>query len=344
MSKIQAELATATGIKPESGQPINDVAYVKDLMRGVAKLPDEAWDKLSTDAQTWYNSSADSVKAGTGVTIFPDMATAEEPARRSRRVDPESAPPPPATSSSKPAKGDKVNVVTVKGNSYAGKVVEPDDDGYLILDDGKEELSLKWANIKSCAGDAPVPAPAPAAEEGRRRNRKTEDDAPAPSKLKEPQVGDTVEIKTKRGTIKVGNVVEMKPGAFIAIKDVGGDELEYEYERIESVTIKVDNSKKSTDADEGRPRRRAGGDDEPAPRSRSKGAEPDAAPSGGERDVGIGEKARLLVIQNRSMSRDDFVRAALKNWPTAKENTLRLIYGDVHKLLGMLKSEGMLKS
>lgn len=335
MSKIQAELASATGVKPEAGQPINDVAYVKDLMRAVAKLSDGDWDKLSVDAQTWYNASADSVKAGTGVTIFPDMEKEAEAPRRSRRADPDDEPQ--SSAPAKPKKGDKVEVVSVKGNKYAGKVIEADDDGYLVLDDGKEELSLKWANIKTCVSEA-----AAAPEEGRRRSRKTEDDAPAASTKKEPQVGDTVEIKTKRGTVKVGNVVEIKPGVFVAIKDAGGDELEYEFERIESVTIKVDNSKPAGDVDEARPRRRAGGDDDPAPRRSSKG---DDAAAGGEggRDVGIGEKARLLVIQNREMGRDDFVRAALKKWPAAKENTLRLIYGDVHKLLAMLKSEGLLK-
>lgn len=330
MSKIQRELAEATGVKPESGQSIKDEAYVKDLMRKVAKLPDEDWDKLSTDAQKWYNASADSVKAGKGVVVFPDADAEEEAPRRSRRSDPEDEVP---AAPAKPSKGDKVDVETAKGNKYTGVVVHADDDGYLVLDDGgKDELSLKWANIKSCTPVATKKEEP--AEEGRRR-RKTEDDEAPPAKA-DPKVGDTVEVKTKRGTIKVGNVIELKPEKFIAIKDAAGNEFEYEFDRVESVTIKVS----SAPAEEGRRRR---GDDEDAPRTRASRGDKGKDDDGEKKDMGIGEKARLYIVKNQGLSKDDFVKAALKEWPGAKENTLRLIYSDVHKLLGMLKAEGYLK-
>lgn len=332
MSKIQKELAEATGKKPESGQSIKDEAYVKELMRGVAKLSDGDWDKLSTDAQKWYNASADSVKAGKGVVAFPDAEAEEEAPRSRRRADPEDEKP---ATSAKPAKGDKVAVETVKGNKYEGKVVAPDDDGYLVLDDGgKDELSLKWANIKSCEPVGAKKEEQPA-EEGRRSRRRGEDEDPPAAA--DPKVGDTVEIKTKRGTIKVGNVIELKPGKMIAVKDAAGDEFEYEADRIESITVKV-----SAGGAEPEGRRRRGGEDEDAPRSRDSKGDKDKD-EGDKKDMGIGEKARLYIVKNQGLSKDEFVKAALKEWPTAKENTLRLIYGDVHKLLGMLKAEGFLK-
>lgn len=324
-SKIQQELAKATEIEPGRGESIKDEQYQKSLMRGVSKLNDDAWDKLSDEAQDWFNKSAEAVKKAGSPLPWPDLKEdADEAAPRRRRA---SADEEPAATLKKPAKGDKVVVTTKKGNKYEGTVVDPDDKGELVLDDGKEEIGLKYESIESIVG------PAAAEEAPRRRRAAAEEEPPARG---EPEVGDDVELKTKRGTIKVGKIIEIND-KIVVLKDTVGDEVEFDKDRVESITVKLKAQK-----EEGGRRRRASEDDGKASASKDDGKAGGDEASGRD-SSGIGEKARAMVLDDLKLSKDDFVKAMIKAHPSAKENTLKLVYSEVHKIVGMMRERKMLK-
>ena len=85
MSKIQAELAKATGVNPEQGQSIIDPAYLKKLVRAVANLADKDWDALSGPAQEHHNTAADAANAKKDIPNFPDYVAPEEDEKPRRR-------------------------------------------------------------------------------------------------------------------------------------------------------------------------------------------------------------------------------------------------------------------
>ena len=201
MSKIQAELAKATGVNPEQGQSIIDPAYLKKLVRAVANLADKDWDALSGPAQEHHNTAADAANAKKDIPNFPDYVEPEEAAPRRRRSA-ASEDDAPAAKTYKPAKGDEVEIVTSRDKVVVGKVVDPDDAGDLVLMVDGEEVGYGLAKLKSITQKN---APLPEADKPRRR-KSADDDEPA---VVEPEVGDTVEVENSRGTKKMGNTVEM---------------------------------------------------------------------------------------------------------------------------------------
>lgn len=321
-SKIQAHLAKATEVNPGRGQSIKDESYIRELMRAVAKLSDPAWDKLDEAAQDWYNASADSVKNGAGVKPWPDLVEEEKEETSTRRrrssEDDDSAPKLP-----KVKKGDKVELKTKKGSNFSGTVIDPDDSGELVIDDGKEEVGIKIENIVELKLVEP-----PKEEPVKGRRRAAEDDEPPASKT-DPEVGDDVELKTKRGTVKVGKVVEINE-AIIAIKDITGEEVEFDRDRLESVKVIL----KAQKAGEKQAGRRRGGEEE--------GGEDEKDSKAGQGKATL--RARELVLDNLDLSKEEHLAKMKKEFPDCKETTVKLIYTEVHKLIKMLEERDMLKA
>ena len=107
MSKIQQELAAATGVNLARGESITDVPYMKRLIKAVADLSDAAWNKVSKPAQGWYNDAADMANKKKDIPGFPDIEVEEEPAptRRRRAAEDDE---PAGVASYTPKKGDEV--------------------------------------------------------------------------------------------------------------------------------------------------------------------------------------------------------------------------------------------
>ena len=334
-SKIQAELAKATEVTPEKGETIKSPEYIRALMKAISKLSTKDWDALSGPAQDWFNSACDAVDAKKDIPAFPDAAEEEETSARRRRGAADDAPA--AAKEREPKKGDKVRVTTKRGAVIEGTVTIPNDDGELVLDDGSKdgEVGLKIANIEKIEfTDAPAPEP-----ETTGRRRKAADDEPAGPA--DPAVGDTVQIETARGTIKMGNVVEIND-EIIVIKEASGDETEFDKAKLKSVTVKV--AAKKDEPTSGR--RRAAADDA-APESGRRRGEADAkGDDGKDSKAGSGKatlRARELILDNLDWTKEQVIKGLKKEFPDAKENTINLIYGECHKIVDMLKARKMLK-
>lgn len=342
MSKIQKELAAASEVEPKKGESINDESYIKRLVVGVGNLSDKAWDKLSDEAQDWFNAAADAVNAKKTPPKYPDAEVEqEEEAPKSRRrkaaEDDEPAKETKAEPAKyEPAKGDKVKVVTKRGKEYVGTIVDPDDKGDLVLDLGDDEVGVDLERIDTIEL---VDPPKAEKSEGKRR-KAAEDDEPV---VLEPEVSDTVEIKTKRGKMLVGNIVEIDD-KLVVIKTAGGDEEEFDKDRIESITVKVKNAKKSKPADD------ADGKAPVKTRSKSKGGDDEGGDAKEKRTskednggVSVTLRARELICDNPDASKDDIVKLMKKEALEFKENTISLIHADCHKLFKLLRERKMLK-
>ena len=324
-SKIQEELAKASKCAPDAGEKITNQDYLAALVKAVGKVDDDVWDGLSDPAQDWFNDATDAFNKKKQIPEFPDLEKEEDaPAPRSRRRA--SADDEPKAAAYVPKKGDEVTVTTKKGRQYKGKVVDPDDAGELVIDTGEEELGIRIDNIDVVA---PVNAEPPADEPRSRRRKAAEEEEPAAPA--EPAVGDTVEIKTKRGTVKMGNVIEIDE-VIIAIKDTTGEEIEFDRDRLESVVVKV---KKEAEPASGR--RRARGDD------KEDGKGKDDGEKAGRASGGVGLVIREMIIDHLDWSKDKVIAEIKKQFPDAKDNTVGLNYTEVHKIIGLLKDRKMIK-
>ena len=74
---IGKELAVATGVKREENE--DEQAYLLRLVTGVADLPQEAWDKLSDDAQAWHGKAVEDVNGGLAIRGFSCASDSETP-------------------------------------------------------------------------------------------------------------------------------------------------------------------------------------------------------------------------------------------------------------------------
>ena len=72
MSKIEAELVKATGVKPKAKEDRQD--FLDRLIKKVQDLPDDEWEGLSEAGQKWVNAGAKAVNADKAVAEFPDAA------------------------------------------------------------------------------------------------------------------------------------------------------------------------------------------------------------------------------------------------------------------------------
>lgn len=327
MSKIQATLAKATEVEPKRGETVNSPEYLKRLALAVGELPDKDWDALPEDCQDWVNDAADAINAKKEVPPLPDAVKADpEPEaapRRRRSAEPEAEPEPAPKAAWKPSKGDKIKVVTKRGKEYEGTVVDPDENGELVLDDGKEEIGLPLDRIESCTL---VVEPAP--ETSSRRRRSAEPDEPAAPK--DPSVGDTVQITTARDKVHMGNVIELDD-KLIVIKTAGGDELEFDKDKLKSVEVKV----------------AAGGGGRSKADPEAKKEEPEAKARKTTKDdnggVSVTTRAREIMCDDLAASKEDVMKKLKSEGLDFKENTIQLIYSDVQKLVKMLRERKLMK-
>lgn len=130
--------------------------------------------------------------------------------------------------------------------------------------DGLTDAAADWVNAAQDARNAKKDLPempdyTPPAETSGRRRRSSEDDDAGDSKIAKVKEGDEVVIKTKRGAVKTGKVIEVND-KMIAIDD-GKEEIEFDFDRLEAVT-KANNGKEEEPEGNSR-RRRSSEDDEP---------------------------------------------------------------------------------
>ena len=335
MSKIQAELAKATGVNPEAGQSIVDPAYMKKLVRAVANLPDKDWDALSGPAQEHHNAAADAANAKKDIPNFPDYVApaADETPRRRRAAEDDDAP---AAKAYAPKKGDEVEIVTSRDKVVVGKVVDPDDAGDLVLEVDGEEVGYSLAKLKSI-----TPKNAPAEDEKPRRRRAAEDDDDAPPAKAEPEVGDTVEVENSRGTKKMGNIVEMDDEVLV-IKDAAGEEIEYAREKVKSIVVKVKNAKKADEAPKRRGKAEDADDDKGDGKKDGKPARVGKEANGG---VSVTTRLRELMCETPldPLSLEDLGKAIKKEGLACNDSTMKMVHADCVKLFKMLAAGKHLK-
>lgn len=346
MSKIQQELALATGVNLARDEDLADVGYLKRLIKAVADLSDDAWAKVGKPAQSWFNEAADNANKKKSIPGFPDVEVAEEPNTRRRRSA-EDEPHHTTAEAYTPKKGDEVRVVTARGTAVVGVVTMPDDDGELVLlvGTGKdaEEVGFKLAKLTSIElADPPAPA------RGVSR-RKADDDGPA-DMPQDPGLGDTVEIENARGVKKLGNITEMDDET-VTIVDSSGELTDYTRSKIKSIMIKVTASaggrnghKKEEPADAERQsngaRTKAGAD---------AGGKPDETKTRATKDenggVSVTLRAREMMCDDplNPLSLEELSKAMKGEKLVFNDNTLKMVHADCVKMFALLKTAKHLK-
>ena len=318
MSKIQAELSEATGVKIKRGQDRQE--FILALITAISALSDKEWDGLSKDAQDWNNDAVDA-RAAKKKTLpdFPDLDEEEE-------VPPEEKP---ARRGSKAAPDDEVvlktgctaTLVTKRDKTITGKVVEFDEDMIVLDIDGKEE-EFDRSRLASVTVVADKKASKPAKEE---------DDGPG--------VGDQVMLTTARGKEVTGKILEMDDEVVVLETDDG--EEEFTRERVKSLTpvkaSKTAPAKKAVEEAPAKPSRRAAKDDadDETPAKPKRSSNPEG--------VSVGSRIKELIAEDLEATEADIAKALKKEGIEFKENTLKLNYVDSHKFITILKAAKRLK-
>lgn len=316
-SKILDELVKVTECTQKRGE--SDQDYLKRLIKATSDLGDGDWNKLSADAQNWFNDAADSVNAKKDLPAFPDAEDekAETTTRRRRAAADESAAPP----ADDVAVGDDVDLETARGQQVSGKVVEIDDK-IVVIDNGKEELEYNRDRLKSLTKKA-------APETSTRRRRAAEDEAPETPAVAEPKVGDEVSLVTGKGVEYSGKIVEV--GDDLVVIDTGKEELEFTASKLKSLVIAGAKA-------EGTSRRRASGDgDSAAKDTKEKGA---AAKDKGPSATGM---MRDLICSDFTMTQEEIGKKVTAAKLEYRPATLGMVFVDTHKVITALKAAGKLK-
>ena len=79
MSKILTELATSVEEKRKRGESNADL--FKRIMVGVSELSDDEWNKLSPEAQDYFNDAADAANKKADFPEPPDAEVAADPVK-----------------------------------------------------------------------------------------------------------------------------------------------------------------------------------------------------------------------------------------------------------------------
>lgn len=319
MSKIEKELASATGVEPKRGEDRQE--YLARLIAGTGKLPDKDWDKLTEEAQEWYNKAADVQNANSDarkakgdkaslkdLPDFPDLekeTEAEAPRRGSRR-----------STSSEPAEetavmkvGSQVTLTTKRGKTIKGEVVELDKEVVVVkTDDGEEEVALDRIDSKTIHHG--------------HKAADSDDDGPA-----DPiKVGAEVVLKTKRGKEVSGKIVELDDE--VVVLSVDGKDEEFSRDRVDSITL----AKAATTST------RRGAKSEPA-------SEPEAKSkrSSNEPGVSIGTRIKDLIAEDLERNEEDIAKILKKEGIDFKENTLKINFSEAHRLIESLRKYKRIK-
>jgi hypothetical protein len=314
MSKIQEQLSAATDCTPSKrkNESITDQDYMLRLLSAIADLPDAEWKKLPVPAQDWYNDNSDNVKAGKAIAPYPDVEPPLAP--RGRRAE----------AKKEAAVGDTVSVKTKRGKEITGELTVLDKEGLVIKEASGKEHELGHdsldGGITVVGGNGGGTAAEP--------------------EVMEPEVSDTVEVVTARKTV-VGNILEIDEKGLV-IKDSTGKEHEFDKENVKSVTVKVKNAKGAAPANGNKTTTTVvtktvtstatATDDKPKKIT--------AATNGG---VSATQRMREMICSDMEAKKDVIAATLKKEGLEFKQATLDLIYGDSHKLIGILRDLKKLK-
>lgn len=310
MSKIQAEILAATGLKVVRNEDRQDC--IKRLMKGVAALKDAEWEDLSQEAQDWFNTAADAQNAKKKtLPDFPDLKdedTAEDEPKTTRRGSS-------SAKAAEPKVGVIAKVTTKRGKSATGKIVELDDDVVVLkMGDGSEEEfdRSRVESIEVAGGEA------------------------AEAEEADPiKVGAEVTVVTKRGKEVTGKIVEMDDE--VIVLDVDGKDEEFARDRVESIKPVGGRKAKAEAEPEAKSGRRGTAKDEDAK------ADDKPKRSSNDSGVSIGTRIKELIADDLDATEADIAKALKKEGIEFKENTLKLNYTDAHKFVDILVAKKMLK-
>jgi hypothetical protein len=314
MSKIKAELVEATELSTKRGESVQE--FLARLVKAVAELSDKEWEKLSQEAQNWFNDAADAKNAkAQNLPDFPDNEEVKEEkttGRRSTKTE----------ESAKPKVGVVAKVTTKRGKTATGKIVELDDKIIVLkMGDGSEEEFARdrVETIEVAGGEA-------------------QDDGPT-----DPVIEKGVEVKvvTKRGKEVTGVILEIDDK--VLVLDIGdGKEEEFDPERLASVTP-VGKPKTSG--------RRSAKEDEPTGGRRGsesgpkdeKPAEEGRKRSSNASGVSVGTRIKEIIADDFDVTEDEIAKILKKEGIEFRENTLSLNFKDCQKFIEVLKKAKKLK-
>lgn len=341
-SKIEKEVLALTGVKRDQQQ--NEQSYLRELGRAISKLSDSDYEKLSKSAEDWFNALLDASEAKKELPWFPDEvkddpvdeAVSTTRRRRSggdddpvKAADANKEPSPDAESwhpvfAAKLKEGYRVELILSMGEVVEGQVLEASEKNIVLLQ-GTEEEVYRVSKVKEIrfpgnvkGKGSPRTAAAPASDA--------------------PGVGDTVEFKVGDEEY-TGKVIEIDDKNLVV--KVDGEEEVFRRAKVTGLEVV---------------RRASGGGD--------RAAAPDAASSRREsKDEPASDTARRrvprvtadgtspsltmrkLIIEDLDLSRDDAWSKVSKALPAnaVKEASFNLVYGEIHKLIGLLKEAGRFK-
>ena len=216
-----------------------------------------------------------------------------------------------------------MKIVNKRDKEFAGELVEFDDDVVVIKQADGEEVEFARDRIASITVIGGTPAKSS-------RRKADEDDEP---EVVEPEVSDTVEITNSRDKVSLGNIVEIDD-KLVVIKKADGEEVEFARDRVKSIVVKVKNA--------GKGKADTKADDKPA-KGKEKAEPTKRATREDNGGVSVGQRMRDLIIADLSADREAISKALKKESLEFKDNTLDLVYKDVHKIVGMLKAAKLMK-
>lgn len=328
IDQIRTEVLKAAGIEREDKEDLQ--VFLGRIVKKIAALDDEGWDKLSGDAQDWYNTAADAKNKKSDIdTLGLDDEEEEKPAPRKARAKAE---PEEEAEAVQPKEGDKVTF-TYKGDDLEGVVTDIDAKRLTVEIDGEEDVYI----LAKVEGLKVVPKKAKAAAK--------EEEAPA----KDPKPGDVVEVTMTDGEVHKGSFVEQDE-KYITI-DEGGEEEAYPLKKVKGVKVVGNTTAKAKakakdedDEEDEKPARKtstrkaAADDDEaeekkPAAKAAPKkeGAEPATV------------AARRMICQHPDWESAKVLKALQKAGVEIKEATFSITYGDAQRTIKFLREAGMLK-
>ena len=316
LNAIRKELEAATGVERSKSE--DEQEYLKRIVRKVSALNNKEWDKLTEEAQAWFNDAAKAMNDKDPIDTLSaakDEDDTPAPRRRASVADEAETP-------ADPEVGAKVIVTLNSGESASGTITEIDEKNIVLDIAGEEEVfrrsKVKSITIKSAAGKAKGDA----------------DDKPA-----EPKVGDTVEVTNAEGEIFKGELIELDEKNVVV--EIKGEEEVFRRAKLKKFVVAGKAKAKDDDADDDKPartRRSRGdkdeGDDKPARTRAGKSAS-------GESDV---TKAwKLMAEHTPDATFEQMTKLVSKEGLEVKDNTLRIKFDDLQKHHALFKSMGLLK-
>lgn len=317
---LKKELVEATECTPKRGE--DDQKYLGRLVAAVADLEDEGWDELSPEAQAWYNDSAASLNKGKEVKGFEEEAAA--PSRSSGRRGAAKKEDPADGVEYEPEVGDSVIVTTKRGKTIQGEVVEVDADILVIKDADDEEHEFDPAKIDSVT-KVEEEKPNRSARGAAKKEDPADDD--------EIKVGDNVVAVTNRGKEITGKVIEID-GEVLIIEDADGEEEEIDTSKLKSLKVAAPADKS------GRSSRQSKGVKPDAPEKAGRAPKVSKEDNGG---VSVTTRIREIILDDLEADVVAVEKVLKKEKLAYKEATLKLIYSEVHRLIGMMKERKLIK-